>query len=71
MCPPAPRPGLARCPPLATTATMGLRWRAGDNSPYRTREAPAVAEPRLQPAQVLVHDSRHLAGDDAGVFLSA
>jgi hypothetical protein len=29
---------------------------------------PAVGEPRLGPAQVLVRDSRHLAGGDAGIF---
>jgi hypothetical protein len=40
-------------PPPATTATMGLRRQAGDDSPYRAREVPAVAEPRLRPAQVL------------------
>ncbi len=55
----------------ATTATMGLRRRAGDDSPYRARKVPAVAEPRLRPVQVLVHDSRRLAGGDAGVFRPA
>jgi hypothetical protein len=35
---------------------------------YHTREAPAVAKPRHQPAQVLVCDSRHPAGNDMGVF---
>jgi hypothetical protein len=47
---------------------MGLRRRVGEDSPYHPCEAPAVAEPFLQPAQVLVRDSWHLAGSDAGVF---
>ncbi len=34
--------------PPATTATIGLRRRAGDDSPYHAREAPAVAEPCLR-----------------------
>jgi hypothetical protein len=71
MRPPAPRRGLARCPPPATTAMMGLRRRAGDDSQYCARELPAVAEPRLRPAQVLVHDSQRPAGGDAGVFRPA
>jgi hypothetical protein len=50
---------------------MGLRWRAGDKSPYHAHEAPAFAEPCLQPAQVLVRDSRRSAGCDAGVFRQA
>ncbi len=33
--------------PTATTATMGLRRRAGEDSPYHAREAPAFAEPCL------------------------
>ncbi len=33
--------------PPATTVMMGLRWWAGDNSPYHAREAPAFAEPCL------------------------
>jgi hypothetical protein len=31
-------------------------------------EGLVVGKPCLGPAQVLVHDSRHLAGGDAGVF---
>jgi hypothetical protein len=57
--------------PQATTATTGLRQRAGGGSPYHAREAPAVAEPCLRPAQVLVRDSRRPAGGDAGVFRPA
>ncbi len=53
------------------TVTMGLRWRAGDDSPYRARKAPAGAKPCLRPAQVLVHDSRRPAGGDASVFRPA
>ncbi len=71
MRPPMPRRGLARCPPPATTATMGLQRQAGDNSPYCAREAPAVAEPRLRPAQVLVHDSLRPASVDAVIFRPA
>ncbi len=37
-------------------------------SPYHAPEAPAVAKPCLRPAQVVVRDSWHLAGGDAGVF---
>jgi hypothetical protein len=33
--------------PPATTATMGLRRQAGDDSPYHAREALAFAEPCL------------------------
>jgi hypothetical protein len=58
-------------PPPATTATLGLRRWAGDDSPYHAHEAPAVAEPRLRPAHVLVRDSRRPAGGDAGVFRPA
>jgi hypothetical protein len=71
MRPLAPHRGLARCPPPAMTVTMGLWRQAGNDSPYCTHEAPAVAEPHLRPAQVLVYDSRHLAGGDAGIFCPA
>jgi hypothetical protein len=71
MRPPAPRRGLARCPPPTMTATIGLQQQAGNDSPYRTRQVPAVARPHLRPAQVLVHDSWHPAGSDADVFCPA
>jgi hypothetical protein len=58
-------------PPPATTATLGLRGWAGNDSPYHAREAPAVAKPCLQPAHVLVRDSRHPAGSDASIFCPA
>jgi hypothetical protein len=66
--PPGTMPWPSEMPPPATTAMMGLRWRAIKDSPYRAREAPAVAKPCLQLAQVLVHDSWCSAGSDAGVF---
>ncbi len=69
--PPSATPWPSEMPPPATTATLGLRLRAGNNSPYHAREAPAVAEPRLRQAHVLVRDSRHPAGGDAGVFRPA
>jgi hypothetical protein len=57
--------------PQAATVTIGLRWRAGDDSPYHAHEAPAVAEGCLRPAQVLVRDSRHPSGGDTGKFCPA
>ncbi len=69
--PPGATPWPSEMPPSATTVTMGPRQRSGDDSPYHAREAPAVAEPRLRPAQVLVRDSRCLACGDAGVFRPA
>ncbi len=68
---PVATPWPSEMPPPATTVTMSLRRRAGDDSPYHAGEAPAVAEPRLRPAQVLVRDSRRPAGGDAGVFRPA
>jgi hypothetical protein len=35
---------------------------------HHAYEGLAVGEPCLGPAQVLVHDSQHLAGGDAGIF---
>ncbi len=69
--PPGASPWPSEMLPPATTATMGLRRRAGDDIPYHPREAPACAEPCLRPAQVLVRDSRRPAGGDAGVFRQA
>ncbi len=46
-----------------------VRWQQQPG--HHAREVPAVSEPRLRPAQVLVHDSRHPTGGDAGVFRPA
>ncbi len=43
---------------------MGLRPQAGSDSPYYAREAPAVAEPCLQPVQVLVCDYQRPASGE-------
>jgi hypothetical protein len=40
-------PWPSEMPPPATTATMDLQRRAGNDSPYHAREAPAFAEPCL------------------------
>ncbi len=45
--PPGATPWPSEMLPPATTATMGLRRRAGDDSTYHDREAPAFAEPCL------------------------
>ncbi len=45
--PPGPTPWPSKMLPLASTATMGLRRWAGDDSPYHAREAPAFAKPCL------------------------
>jgi hypothetical protein len=50
------------------TVMMGLWWRASNDSPYHPPEAPVFVKSCLLPVVVLVPDSRHLAGGDAGVF---
>ncbi len=45
--PPIAMPWPSKMPPPATTVAMGLRWRAGNDSPYHARKVPAVAKPCL------------------------
>jgi hypothetical protein len=59
--------GLARC--SGRDRDNGLAAAGRQQQPgHHTRKGLAVGEPRLGPAQVLVHDSRHPAGGDAGIF---
>ena len=45
--PPGATPWPSKMLPLATTATMGLRLQAGNDSSYHARKALAFAEPYL------------------------
>jgi hypothetical protein len=66
----APCRGLARCFNHNRNnwpAVVGWQRQPG----HHAREGLAVGEPRLGPAQVLVHDYRRPAGGDSGVFCLA
>jgi hypothetical protein len=45
--PPNTTPWPSKMPPPATTATVGLQRRVGNDSPYHAREAPVIVEPCL------------------------
>jgi hypothetical protein len=71
--PPGATPWLSEMPPPATTATMGLRQRAGDYSPYYARETPRVLQRadgcntlhgRYDPADRVYNDNHN--SDDKG-----
>ncbi len=68
--PRAPCRGLARCSGHdCNNGAAAAGWQQQPS--HHTRKGLAVGKPRLRNAQVLVHDSRHLASSDAGVFCLA